>query len=191
MFGLVTSWFFFFIDFCCPLDDIKVLGVLFRSTSFSFSFYARCIRQKCSPWRGAFEVKGCPSCFWDPFSMFCSKTLLFAPLFPSFIGLSAQAHLAQAHFFRLGLHACFWETLGSRFFGLPIGPLNVSSCFPPHLSWGDRLHFYKVHYVLHHFLLLLIFRHQFTFFNSTFMHVFGKLFGPSSSNCSQAPLMWQ
>ncbi len=186
---LVYLMVFSFHLFLLPIKRHQSFGCFVWVYFFFFFFYARCIRQKCSPWRGVSEVRGCPSCFWDPFSMFCSKTLLFAALFPSFIGLSVQVHLAQAHFFRLDLHACFWQILGPKFFGLPMGPLNVSSCFPPYLSWGDQLHFHKAHYVLHHFPPLLIFRRQFTAFNSTFMHVFGKLFGPSSSNCSQAPLM--
>ncbi len=32
-----------------------------------FSFPTRCIKQGCSPCRGACKVKGCLNCFWDPF----------------------------------------------------------------------------------------------------------------------------
>jgi hypothetical protein len=37
------------IDFCCPLDDIKVLGVPFGFVSFISSFFAKHATQKCSP----------------------------------------------------------------------------------------------------------------------------------------------
>jgi hypothetical protein len=99
---------------------------------FFFSFLQNALnkefRHTC---KGAFKIRGCLNYFWDPLSMFCPKTLLFASLFPSFNKISALAHLLW-----LDLHVGFLQTLGLKFFGLHVCFFNVLIGFSPHFLWG-------------------------------------------------------
>jgi hypothetical protein len=60
--------------FCCPLDNVKVLGFPFGFFSFLFAGH---FKGRHLPHRGIFEVGECSSCFWCPFLMFHPKAFLF------------------------------------------------------------------------------------------------------------------
>jgi hypothetical protein len=85
--------------------------------SFSFPFANR-FRWRCLTHRGTFEVGGCSSCFWYPFSMFCLKAFLFVALLPPPFRLST---LACSFWFCP--YGGFWETLKPKF-------LKMTRCFP-------------------------------------------------------------
>jgi hypothetical protein len=73
----------------------------------SFSLPTRCVKQGCSPCRHACKVKGCPSCFWDPFlkcfaqkpsylfywCQFSSFDLIFMQVSGRFLGPSSLDYL--------------------------------------------------------------------------------------------------
>jgi len=82
---------------------------------------------------------GYPSSFWDIVSMFLIETFLHDIL------LLTIDLLTSIHFFQHDLHACFWETLRPKLFGLFIGPLGAPIGLSPHFSWGDWLHLHIVH----------------------------------------------
>jgi hypothetical protein len=79
------------------------LWASYLSLLLFFSLPTRCVKQGCSPCRRACKVKGCPSCFWDPFSkcfaqkpsyLFCwrqfaSFDLTFMQVFRRFLGPSS------------------------------------------------------------------------------------------------------
>ncbi len=129
-----------FIVFCCLLDNIGVFGHSIWICFFYFFLFTKRVGWKCSPCKCIFEVKGCPSIFWDLLLVFCLETF-FVLFILSFANL-----LTPVCFFQHNFHVGFWASLVPKLFGLPIGPLGALSCFFPHFSWGDWLHFHKTHY---------------------------------------------
>ncbi len=103
-------------------------------------FFVGCNGQRCLPCKCTSKVRGCSSCFWDPFLVFCPNKFLPASLLPFFIGFLALACFLWFDFF-----ANLWEVFEPMLFGLPIGPLSVLTCHSPHFLWGDQFHFHIPH----------------------------------------------
>jgi hypothetical protein len=80
--------FFLLIDFCCPLDDIKILGVPFGFASFISSFLQDVLNEDVHHVNALSKLKDVQVIFWDHFSMFHPKTFLSILFVPSITSLS-------------------------------------------------------------------------------------------------------
>jgi hypothetical protein len=102
-------------QFCCFLDNIKVLGIPFRS-SFIFSFLHDTLDEDI-PYRTLLKKDAQVINMGFSFGVLPIKLSIYSipppPPFP-FMIFSTLIHL-----FQLNLHACFWETPKPKFFGLP------------------------------------------------------------------------
>lgn len=130
-----------FIDFCCLLDGIWVLGIQFEFASFISSFLQNVLDEDVHHVNVFLKLGGSPNSFWDSLLVFCLETFFFVLFIPSFVNL-----LTPVCFIWHNFHVGFWASFALKLFGLPIGLLGAVACFFLHFSWGDWLHFHKTHY---------------------------------------------
>ncbi len=136
---------FFFMSifyFCCLLDNIKILGVLFEFFFFFSYFFlcVKCVQQRCFLCKNVLKVNGCSSSLQNFLSMFFLKTFLSAPFFSRLTNLLWALCLLQ-----LDPHESFWKFHEPRLYELLVDHFSALASFFPHLSRGDRLHFHKAH----------------------------------------------
>jgi hypothetical protein len=67
------------IEFCRPLDGIRILGIPFGFASFTFFFFAGRYKQGCSTCRCVPKIKVCLGGFWYPLLKFCFFCFVASP----------------------------------------------------------------------------------------------------------------
>jgi len=115
------------VNFCCSLDNMKVLGTPFEFASFSSSFLQYMLdKDVCHV--EAFLNLGDVQITFGILSMFCPKIFQFDLLFSSLISVLALARLPNSTFMQvfgtsspsqLSFHAIFWETFGLELLEFP------------------------------------------------------------------------
>jgi hypothetical protein len=76
-----------FIDFCCLLDGIWVLGIQFEFASFISSFLQNVLDEDVHHVNVFLKLGGSPNSFWDSLLVFCLETFFFVLFIPSFVNL--------------------------------------------------------------------------------------------------------